>query len=174
VELESRAPRNCGLIIRTCNGSLRLGCRSDGYDSAFARSNASLNAASLLQKGGQFAIHAQALPGNPYDGHTLARIISAIEQLLGNAIKRLHADAGYRGQNAPSDCRFKVYTSKQKRRLTPQIEREMRRRSAIELVIGHLKNEHRMDRNYLHHRHGDANNAILAAVGSTSDSSSGG
>jgi transposase, IS5 family len=41
----------------------------------------------------------------------------------------------------------------------------MRRRSAIEPVIGHLKNEHRMDRNYLHHRRGDANNAILAAVG---------
>jgi len=32
-------------------------------------------------------------------------------------------------------------------------------------VIGHPKNEHRMQRNYLHHRHGDANNAILAAVG---------
>jgi transposase, IS5 family len=41
----------------------------------------------------------------------------------------------------------------------------MRRRSAIEPVIGHLKNEHRMDRNYLADRKGDANNAILAAVG---------
>jgi IS5 family transposase len=116
-------------------------------------------------KGGQFAIHAQALPGNPYDGHTLARIIPAIEELVGNQIERLHADAGYRGHNAQPDYQFKVYTSKQKRRLTPQIEREMRRRSAIEPVIGHLKNEHRMERNYLHHRHGDANNPILAAVG---------
>jgi hypothetical protein len=41
----------------------------------------------------------------------------------------------------------------------------MRRPSAIEPVIGHLKNEHRMDRNYLADRKGDANNAILAAVG---------
>ena len=41
----------------------------------------------------------------------------------------------------------------------------MRRRSAIEPVIGHLKNDHRMDRNYLAHREGDANNAILAAAG---------
>jgi len=40
----------------------------------------------------------------------------------------------------------------------------MRRRSAIEPVIGHLKNEHRMDRNYLADRQGDLNNAILAAV----------
>ena len=116
-------------------------------------------------KGGQFAIHAKALPGNPYDGHTLAKIIPAIEQLIGNQIERLHADAGYRGHNAPPDYKFKVYTSRQKRRLTPQIKREMRRRAAVEPVIGHLKNEHRMDRNYLHHRDGDANNAILAAVG---------
>ena len=41
----------------------------------------------------------------------------------------------------------------------------MRRRAAVEPVIGHLKNEHRMDRNYLHHRSGDANNATLAAIG---------
>jgi hypothetical protein len=50
-------------------------------------------------------------------------------------------------------------------RITPQIKREMRRRAAVEPVIGHPKNEHRMDRNYLHHRSGDASNAILAAIG---------
>jgi transposase, IS5 family len=116
-------------------------------------------------RGGQFVIHAQALPGNPYDGHTLARIIPGIEHIVGNTIERIHADAGYRGHNAPPEYKFKVYTSKQKRRVTPHIKREMRRRSAIEPVIGHLKNEHRMDRNYLHHRSGDANNAVLAAIG---------
>ena len=47
-------------------------------------------------KGGQFIAHAKALPGNPYDGHTLARVIPAIEPLLGNTIERLHTDAsGY-------------------------------------------------------------------------------
>jgi IS5 family transposase len=116
-------------------------------------------------KGGQFAIHAQALPGNPYDGHTLAPVIPAIEQLVGNTIERIHTDAGYRGHNAPPEYKFKVYTAKQKRGVTPQIRREMRRRAAVEPVIGHIKNEHRMDRNYLAHRSGDANNAILAAVG---------
>jgi IS5 family transposase len=116
-------------------------------------------------KGGQFVIHAQALPGNPYDGHTLAQVIPGIEQIVGNKIERAHTDAGYRGHNAPPESRFKIYTSKQKRGVTPQIQREMRRRAAVEPVIGHTKNEHRMDRNYLAHRHGDANNAILAAVG---------
>ncbi len=51
------------------------------------------------------------------------------------------------------------------RALTPQIKRELRRRSAVEPVIGHLKSEHRMGRNYLWHRAGDATNAVLAAAG---------
>jgi hypothetical protein len=50
-------------------------------------------------------------------------------------------------------------------RVTPKIKRELRRRSAVEPVIGHLKDDHRMGRNYLWHRSGDATNAILAAVG---------
>jgi IS5 family transposase len=116
-------------------------------------------------KGGQFVVHAQALPGSPYDGHTLAAVIPAIEQLVGNTIERLHADAGYRGHNAPPEYKFKVYTSRQKRRVTPAIKREMKRRAAVEPVIGHTKEEHRLGRNYLAGRHGDANNAILAAAG---------
>jgi IS5 family transposase len=116
-------------------------------------------------KGGQFAIHAQALPGNPYDGHTLGRVIPAMEALIGNTIERTLTDAGYRGHNAPPEHRFKVFTAGQKRGITDKIKRQMRRRSAIEPVIGHLKAEHRMRRNYLFYRSGDANNAILAAVG---------
>src|SRR5471032_2324411 len=34
--------------------------------------------------GGQFVAHVAALPGNPYDGHTLATVIPAIEALIGN------------------------------------------------------------------------------------------
>ena len=116
-------------------------------------------------KGGQFALHAKALPGNPYDGHTLQTVIPDIEATIGVGIERILADAGYKGHNAPSSHKFKVYTSGQKRRLTPAIKREMRRRAAIEPVIGHIKNEHRMDRNYLAHSSGDAINAVLAAAG---------
>ena len=116
-------------------------------------------------KGGQFAIHAKALPGNPYDGHTLATVIPDIEALVGNTIRRAFTDKGYRGHNAPPDYKFRVFIAGQKRRVTPKIKREMRRRSAIEPVIGHLKAEHRMGRNYLWHRQGDAINAVLAAAG---------
>ena len=116
-------------------------------------------------KGGQFVAHVAALPGNPYDGHTLATVIPAMEDMIGNTIERAITDAGYRGHNAPPDYKFKVYTAGQKRRVTPQIKREMRRRSAVESVIGHLMSEHRMGCNHLAHRAGDAINAVLAAVG---------
>ncbi len=88
-----------------------------------------------------------------------------MESLVGNTIERVLADKGYRGHNAPADYKFRVFTSGQKRRMTPKIKRELRRRSAIEPVIGHLKSEHRMGRNYLWHSRGDAINAVLAAVG---------
>ena len=116
-------------------------------------------------KGGQFALHAKALPGNPYDGHTLSTIIPDMERTIGAEIERILADAGYRGHNAPSSHKFRVFTAGQKRRMTPKIKRELRRRAAVEPVIGHIKNEHRMARNYLAHAQGDAINAILAAAG---------
>ncbi|MFL6840649.1 MAG: IS5 family transposase [Bradyrhizobium sp.] len=116
-------------------------------------------------KGGQFVTHVKALPGNPYDGHTLKTVIPDMEALVGNSIERILADKGYRGHNGPPDYKFRVFISGQKRGVTPKIKRELRRRSAIEPVIGHLKAEHRMGRNYLWFRHGDANNAVLAAAG---------
>jgi IS5 family transposase len=116
-------------------------------------------------KGGQFVAHVAALPGNPYDGHTLAKVVPAITEQIGVSLTRVIADAGYRGHNAPRSPGLRVYTSGQKRGVTEQIKRELRRRSAVEPVIGHLKEDHRLGRNHLAGRHGDAINAILAAVG---------
>ena len=108
--------------------------------------------------GGQFVTHAAALPGNSYDGHTLGTVIPQMQALIGNILDRCITDAGYRGHNAPP-------ATGQKRRLTPQIKREFKRRAAIEPVIGHLKEHHRMRRNHLAHASGDAINAVLAATG---------
>ena len=112
-------------------------------------------------KGGQFIAHVKALPGNPYDGHTLETVIPQI----GASLSRIVADRGYRGHNAPPDHKMKVYISGQKRRVTDAIKRDLRRRSAVEPVIGHAKSEHRMGRNFLKGAHGDAANAVLAAAG---------
>jgi IS5 family transposase len=100
-----------------------------------------------VPKGGHFILHAKALHGNPYDDHTLGPVIAGLETLTGVEVRRIHADKGYRGHTYRN--RFRVFISDQVRRVTTAIRREMRRRAAIEPVIGHLKSDHRMDRNYL-------------------------
>ena len=101
----------------------------------------------------------------PYDGHTLATIIPEIETQVGASLARIVADRGYRGHNAPPDHKLKVYISGQKRGVTETIKRDLRRLLAVEPIIGHAKNEHRMGRNFLKGTHGDAANAVLAAAG---------
>src|SRR5438270_5987130 len=46
-------------------------------------------------RGGQFVLAAKALPGNPYDGHTLSTVIPHVEKIVGDEIKRIIADKGY-------------------------------------------------------------------------------
>jgi transposase, IS5 family len=114
-------------------------------------------------KGGQFVLHAQALHGNPFDGHTLGPVIADLEKLTGVETRRIHVDKGYRGHNHKE--KFRVWITGQARRATRPIRREMKRRAAVEPVIGHTKAEHRMGRNYLKGREGDRINAVLAAAG---------
>jgi IS5 family transposase len=113
--------------------------------------------------GGQFVLHAKALPGNPYDGHTLRAVIEDTQKLTGRAIERAYVDKGYRGHDAENPRR--VFISGQKRGVFGVIKRELRRRSAIEPVIGHMKAEGHLGRCYLKGRAGDAANAILTAAG---------
>jgi len=114
-------------------------------------------------KGGQFVLHAKALHGNPFDGHTLGPMVADLEKFTGIQTRRIHVDKGYRGHN--HQHKFRVWISGQVRRVTAAIRREMKRRAAVEPVIGHIKAEHRMDRNYLKGRDGDRSNAVLAAAG---------
>jgi transposase, IS5 family len=114
-------------------------------------------------RGGQFVLHAKALHGNPFDGHTLGPVVADLERLTGVETRRIHVDKGYRGHNHPH--KFRVWISGQVRRVTAPIRREMKRRAAVEPLIGHLKAEHRMDRNHLKGREGDRINAVLAAAG---------
>lgn len=113
--------------------------------------------------GGQFVLHAKSLPGNPYDGHTLGTVIAAAERLTGCEVERAYVDKGYRGHDAANPRR--VFISGQKRGVFGAIKRELRRRSAIEAVIGHMKNDGHLGRCYLKGRDGDAANTILTAVG---------
>ena len=114
---------------------------------------------------GCFVLDARALPDNPYDGHTLYTVLTAIERITGVRLQRVLVDRGYKGHNAPPHLKNKVFRPGLKRGVTKAIRQALKRRNAIEPVIGHLKHEHRMGRCYLKGTHGDAINAVLAAVG---------
>jgi transposase, IS5 family len=112
--------------------------------------------------GGQFVLGARTLPGNPFDGHTLADQIVQTERITGVRIDRAYVDRGYRGHDAD---KARVFLSGQKRGVTPTIRREIRRRAAIEPVIGHMKADGHLGRNFLAGTTGDAINLLLAAAG---------
>ena len=106
---------------------------------------------------------ATAFAGNPYDGHTLKASAEQAEALSGVAIERIYADKGYRGHDYDGEAR--VILSGHRRALTPTMKRELKRRSAIEPMIGHAKSDGRLGRNWLLGHDGDKINAILAAAG---------
>ena len=106
---------------------------------------------------------ANAFEGNSHDGHNLQATIDQAEAMSGVAIQRAYVDKGYKGHDYKGPAQ--VALSGRSRGLTPQMKRELKRRSAIEPMIGHAKNDGRLGRNHLLGHHGDKINALLAASG---------
>jgi IS5 family transposase len=104
----------------------------------------------------------QAHHGNPYDGHTLNGILEHVNQMTGAAVKEAFCDRGYRGHNHTGDTIVYIAGKKSRSR---SLRKWLRRRCAIEPVIGHLKSDNRMYRNYLKGAVGDTINALLCGCG---------
>jgi IS5 family transposase len=114
--------------------------------------------------GGQFVLGVQVLPGNPYDGHTLADQIDQVARLTSTAVRRAYVDRGYRGHKIEREG-LDITISHTRGITSPTVRREMRRRNGIEPVIGHLKEDGHLERNHLAGPEGDRTNAILCAAG---------
>ena len=113
-------------------------------------------------RGGWF-VGALAFHGNPYDGHTLTATLEQVTKLV-KSPEHVFVDRGYRGHGYAGNV--EVHVDKQRRGRTPKsLWRWMKRRAAVEPSIGHLKQEHRMDRNRLKGIEGDRFNAIFSAAG---------
>ena len=110
-----------------------------------------------------FVLAAKSLPGNPYDGHTLQACLDQAQRTSGVAAKEVFVDKGYKGHSCNTDT-CKVFVSGAKRGITPSIHKRLKRRNAIEPVIGHMKSDGRLARNFLKGSHGDAINALLCAA----------
>jgi IS5 family transposase len=112
-------------------------------------------------------VGARSFPGNPYDGHTLAEQIeqsSILMQAMGVRPEVVYADLGYRGVDRDNPGIQIKHRGKSKT-LTPTERALLKRRQAIEPIIGHLKADHRMNRCHLKGAQGDAIHAVLCAAG---------
>jgi IS5 family transposase len=101
--------------------------------------------------------------GNPYDGSTLKKTLEQVERVAMIQPTEAFVDRGYRGSQYHPEG-VAVYVSG-RRGLRRVLRRALKRRAAIEPIIGHLKQEHGMSRNYLLGREGDRINALLSGCG---------
>ena len=108
------------------------------------------------------ALSSQALHENQYDGHTLNSSLKKAEELTQTLIEQAFVDKGYKGHDVEGTA---VYISGQKRGMTRTLKKHLKRRSAIEPHIGHMKSGGKLRRNYLKGTIGDALNALLCAIG---------
>ncbi len=113
---------------------------------------------------GGWVLAAQALEGNPYDGHTLRSTVDRVVLMAGVEPEHVYCDMGYRGHGYDGDCRIHV-GRRRRGAISGSVWRWMKRRAAIEPSIGHLKEHRRMERNRLKGTLGDKVNAILSAAG---------
>ena len=94
------------------------------------------------------------------DGATLSDVIEQTSRLSDVAPKQAAVDKGFRGtKHHPDGLQVLVAGT---RRFTGVLKRLVKRRSAIEPVIGHLKHDHALGRNFLKGKQGDRINALLA------------
>lgn len=116
--------------------------------------------ATTLDRG--FVVGMRSLPGNPYDGHTLDEALEQVTILTGAAPRLAVVDRGYRGHGV---TKTRVLISGTRRGLTPTLAKLLRRRSAIEPEIGHMKTDGRLARCPLKGTQGDAIFAVLCGCG---------
>jgi IS5 family transposase len=105
--------------------------------------------------------------GNPHDSTTLEDTLNHVKKITGKIFSNAIVDRGYRGKKAIGETKIILPNSPKGK--TPYQKRKMRKkcrsRAAIEPIIGHIKTDCRMARNYLKGTVGDEMNAILAATG---------
>jgi transposase, IS5 family len=107
-------------------------------------------------------LSSQALPEAYFDGHTLRSSLENAEKLSNSIISRGIVDRGYKGHGIVDK---EIYISGQKLGITATLKKQIKRRSAIEPHIGHMKSDGRLGRNMLKGFLGDQINASLCAAG---------
>ena len=124
-----------------------------------------VKASFALTQDGNWVIGGLHCPGNPYDGHTLQAQVEQTERLTGIEVEVCRVDKGYRGKKSKVDGVEVIHTGLSKKRMSRKNIKKLKRRNAIEPIIGHMKRDGKLGLNYLKGCLGDAMNIILSAAG---------
>lgn len=106
-------------------------------------------------------------PKNIYDGDTLPEVLKHIEDTRGRKVLQGVCDRGYRGRKKVNETDIILPSKGLKRDNRYQRDKkrkQCRRRAAIEPIIGHLKSDFRLSRNFLKGELGDHLNLLMAAT----------
>lgn len=104
---------------------------------------------------------------NIHDGHTLPEVLEQIEQSRNRSVKQATCDRGYRGKKEVNGTEIvlpKPPLKRDNRYQRDKKRKQCRRRAAIEPIIGHLKSDFRLSRNFLKGIAGDEINLLMAAA----------
>ena len=97
-----------------------------------------------------------------HDSKTLEKVLEQYSHLTNKKAKTVYVDRGYRGPKTVDDTTICV--PKPDKNISKTKRKRHSRRAAIEPVIGHLKSDYRMNRNFLKGVVGDEMNVLLAAA----------
>lgn len=97
-----------------------------------------------------------------HDSKTLPSALDQHTRLTGIQAKTVFVDRGYPGPKKINNT--EICMPKPDKNMTSTRRKKHQRRSAIEPVIGHLKQDYRMGRNFLKGCFGDAVNVMMAAA----------
>ena len=112
-------------------------------------------------------VGALAFDTNQYDGHTLPEVLLQLKRLVKYEPAVALCDRGYKGKskiNATQIIRPNSKSKETSTKIQELMRRRFRKRAGIEPVIGHLKSDHRLSRNYLKGFSGDQINVLMAAA----------
>ncbi len=134
-------------------------CISKGKAKSPYEFGVKVTVATTLEEG--LVVGMRSMPGNPWDGHTLAETLEQVSILANHRPKTVIVDKGYQGIQLDG---IQILRSGQKRGITRALRAMIKRRNAIEPTIGHMKTDGRLSRNPLKGFLGDALHAVMCGA----------
>jgi IS5 family transposase len=114
---------------------------------------------------GSWVVGVNSFESAPFDGHTIPDVLCQIKSITGSYPKAAYCDRGYQGSAGYIYSTHVYVQGKSSKNASDSVKKKLHRRARIEPVIGHMKDGHRLGRNFLSGTNGDQINSVMAGCG---------